>query len=114
MRCLLLVFVLAAVCARGQTIDTASIGRAAYLFDLQLTPAEKDSMVDGIRDNRQNFEKLHRQSTPNNLPYPFAFEPAPAGFKIPVKQLPVNWNIPANVSMPANKNDLAFYSIAQL
>jgi Asp-tRNA(Asn)/Glu-tRNA(Gln) amidotransferase A subunit family amidase len=114
MRCLLLVFVLAAVCARGQTIDTASISRAAFLFDLQLTSAEKDSMVDGIRDNRQNFEKLHRQSTPNSLPYPFAFEPAPAGFKIPVKQLPVNWNIPANVSVPANKNDLAFYSISQL
>jgi Asp-tRNA(Asn)/Glu-tRNA(Gln) amidotransferase A subunit family amidase len=114
MRCLLLIFILAACCARGQTIDTSAIGRAAYFFDLNFSAAEKDSMVDGIRENRQNFEKLHRQPLPNSLPYPFAFEPAPAGFNIPVKQLPVNWNISSGVSMPADKNELAFYSVAQL
>lgn len=114
MRCLLLILILAACCAHGQAIDTAAIGRAAYLFDLNFTAAEKDSMIDGLKENRQNFEKLHKQPIPNHIPYPFAFEPAPAGFKIPVKQVAVNWNIPANVSIPANKNDLAFYSVAQL
>jgi Asp-tRNA(Asn)/Glu-tRNA(Gln) amidotransferase A subunit family amidase len=114
MRSLLLIFILAACCARGQTIDTSAIARAAYLFDLHFSAAEKDSMVDGIRDNRQNFEKLHRQPLPNSLPYPFAFEPAPAGFNIPVKQLPVTWNISSGVSLPADKNELAFYSVAQL
>lgn len=114
MRSLLLIFVLAACCAHGQTVDTSAIGLAAYIFDLNFSAAEKDSMVDGIKENRQNFEKLHKQSLPNNLPYPFAFTPAPAGFKIPVKQLPVNWNISSAVSLPANKNELAFYSVAQL
>lgn len=114
MRCLLLLFVLAACCAHGQTIDTAAIGRAAWLFDLQFTDAEKDSMVDGLKENRQHYEKLHRQSTPNWLAYPFAFQPAPPGFAIPVKQTPVKWDIPANVALPANKNELAFYSVMQL
>jgi Asp-tRNA(Asn)/Glu-tRNA(Gln) amidotransferase A subunit family amidase len=114
MRCLLLAFILAVQGTMAQTIDTAAIGRAAYLFDLNFSAAEKDSMVDGLKENRANFEKLHRQPIPNSLAYPFAFEPAPPGFVIPVKQLPVTWNIPANVSLPANKNDLAFYSVAQL
>ena len=114
MRCLLLIFLLAAPGAWAQTIDTAAISRSAYLFDLDFSAAEKDSMVDGLKENRVNFEKLHRQTIPNNLPYPFAFEPAPAGFKIPTKQNPISWNIPSNVSMPANKIELAFYSVGQL
>jgi Asp-tRNA(Asn)/Glu-tRNA(Gln) amidotransferase A subunit family amidase len=114
MRLLLLLFTVIGSCTYAQTIDTAAIGRAAYLFDLNLSPAEKDSMVDGLKENRQNFEKLHRQSTPNWLAYPFAFQPAPPGFDIPTKQLPAKWNIPANVSVPQNKSELAFYSVLQL
>jgi hypothetical protein len=30
------------------------------------------------------------------------------------KQQPIKWNIPADVAMPADTNQLAFYSIAQL
>ncbi|MFK9832819.1 hypothetical protein ACJEN1_24755, partial [Escherichia coli] len=30
------------------------------------------------------------------------------------KQEPINWSLPTMVSLPANKNDLAFYSIEQL
>jgi Asp-tRNA(Asn)/Glu-tRNA(Gln) amidotransferase A subunit family amidase len=30
------------------------------------------------------------------------------------KQVPIEWNIPANEQLPKNKNDLAFYSILQL
>lgn len=112
MRSLLILLLLAALRIEAQTVDT--IGAAAWLFDLQFTAAEKDSMMDGLRDNRQNYEKLHRQPIPNNLPYPYAFHPAPAGFTIPVKQLPVKWDIPSNVTLPANKEDLAFYSVLQL
>ena len=112
MRCLLFLLLLAALRINAQTVDT--IGPAAWLFDLNFTTAEKDSMADGLKDNRSNFEKLHRQPIPNNLPYPYAFRPAPAGFAIPVKQLPVKWDIPSNVTVPANKEDLAFYSILQL
>jgi Asp-tRNA(Asn)/Glu-tRNA(Gln) amidotransferase A subunit family amidase len=114
MRCLLLILIMAASTAYGQVIDTATVNRAANLFDLHFTPAEADSMLDGLNDNRRNFEKLHSQPTPNSLAYPFAFHPAPPGFAIPVKQVPIQWNIPANVSLPANRNDLAFYSILQL
>lgn len=114
MRLLLPVLIFAAVCARGQIVDTAAISRAVSLFDLHFTPAEIDSMVDGVKENLQNYQKMHRQPTPNDLPFPFAFNPAPAGLKVPVKQQPVQWNIPNNISLPANKNELAFYSIPQL
>jgi Asp-tRNA(Asn)/Glu-tRNA(Gln) amidotransferase A subunit family amidase len=40
--------------------------------------------------------------------------PVLPGMQFNSKQLPVQWNIPANVALPKNKADLAFYSILQL
>ena len=110
-------FVLLLCCStflHAQTIDTGTVSQAAQLAGLDLTAAEKDSMIDGLKDNLRNYKKMHEQPVPNNLAFPFAFNPAPPGFKVPVKQDPVKWNIPANVQLPQNRNELAFYSIPQL
>ncbi len=96
------------------TIDTNTVTQAAKLIGLDFTTAEKDSMIDGLKDNLSVYQKGHTVSIPNSLAYPFAFTPAPPGFVIPTKQLPIVWNIPANVSLPKNKNDLSFYSVMQL
>jgi Asp-tRNA(Asn)/Glu-tRNA(Gln) amidotransferase A subunit family amidase len=114
MRYSLLLFVLFTGTLHAQQIDTNTVTEAAKLAGLHFTSAEKDSMLDGLKENLQNFEKLHQQPIPNSLSYPFAFTPAPPGFVIPTKQLPITWNIPAAVAVPKNKNELAFYSITQL
>ena len=116
---LLLAFILfCTICSRAQnkidTIDVNAITEAAKLMGLQFTAAEKDSMLDGLKENRQHYEKMRKLPIPNNLAYPFAFDPRPQGFVIPTKQSPINWQIPANVSLPPNKNELAFYSVLQL
>src|SRR6266540_1479824 len=92
----------------AQQIDTTTVTNAAQLIGLDFTPAEKDSMIDGLKENRGHYEKMHRLNTPNNLAYPFTFNPAPPGYPIPVKQIAINWNIPANISLPQRKTDLAF------
>lgn len=110
----LLVLLLLTTALHAQQIDTNTVTSAAQLIGLNFTTAEKDSMLDGLKDNLGNYEKMHRQSIPNSLAYPFTFNPAPADFTIPVKQAAVTWNTPANVSLPQHKNDLAFYSVMQL
>lgn len=97
-----------------KVIDTATITTASRIIGLDFTPNEKDSMVDRIRNNELNYEKMHNLSLPNSQPYPFAFNPAPIGYVMPVKQSPVNWSIPTGITLPSNKNELAFYSILQL
>src|SRR5689334_7003441 len=108
MRYLLTMLLLTGI-AKGQTIDTATVTQAEKLTGLQFTAAEKDSMVDALKDYRNQYEKQHQQPTPNSLAYPYQFHPEPPGFKIPVKQTAINWAIPTNVSLPANRNELAFY-----
>ena len=88
--------------------------KTSSLYDLEFTAAEADSMLENIVYYKSIYAAMHKDMPKNDLPFPFAFSPAPAGVKVPMNQQKVNWNIPANVTLPANKNDLAFYSVTQL
>ncbi|HTL10053.1 MAG TPA: amidase [Chitinophagaceae bacterium] len=98
----------------AQVIDSGTLEKAASLIDIQLTAAEKDSALGAITENAKFYKKLHSYNLPNSQPYPFAFTPALPGHPIPVQQAVVRFNLPQQVAMPANKNDLAFYSLPQL
>ena len=39
--------------------------------------------------------KMHRQLPKNDLPYPFAFNPARLDLQVPVNQQKIAWDIPA-------------------
>ena len=90
------------------------IRNTVKLYDLDFTEQEADSMLDNVKDYTENYRALHKTLPTNDIPYPFAFNPLPHGETIPTKQEKVVWDIPNNIQMPANKNELAFYSITQL
>jgi Asp-tRNA(Asn)/Glu-tRNA(Gln) amidotransferase A subunit family amidase len=92
----------------------ALLKQTGKLYNLNFTTAEADSMVEGIKEYGDAISNMHRVMPANELPYPFAYQPAPVGFKIPANQQKIAWVIPTNVAMPTNKTDLAFYSIPQL
>lgn len=95
-------------------VDTALITAASSLIDITLSGPEKDSMKVNLRSRVRTYERMHQRNLDNSQPYPFAFNPAPAGVEVPIKQQAIVWDIPKNVVIPANKNDLAFYSVLQL
>lgn len=88
--------------------------QVATLYDLNFTEAEVDSLQGNITGSKTIYQQMHRELPKNDLPFPFAFNPAPYGFTVPTAQQKTTWNLPVNVSLPKNKNDLAFYSVAQL
>lgn len=89
------------------------IRNTAKFYDLDFTDAEADSMLDNVKDYTENYKALHKTLPTNDIPYPFAFNPLPHGERVPTKQEKIVWDIPT-IQMPANKNELAFYSILQL
>ncbi len=110
-----LLMLFASITSAQTKADTLhSIGEMAWWLDLDLTLDERDSMMSSLRENRELYTSMRRLSIPNSLSYPFAFHPAPPGMKIPQSQQAVTWILPPSVILPANKNDLAFYSIPQL
>lgn len=102
----------AAAQSRQDTLQL--LKQTAALYDLDFTESEADSMVNNIFTWKRNYVRLHEKLPKNDLVYPFAFNPAPQGYKVPVNQLKPVFEIPANVQLPQNKNDLAFYSLPQL
>ena len=90
------------------------IRNAVKLYDLDFTAPEADSMLDNVKDFTENYKALHKTLPTNGIPYPFAFDPLPHGETIPTRQEKIVWDISNNIQMPANKNELAFYSIMQL
>lgn len=107
---------LLAATAQGQSHqDTIRlIQQSAALNDLRFTAAEADSMTDNLKEFGDAYRNFHGRLATNSIAYPFAFNPAPPGYNIPRNQVKKAIALPANVGMPANKEDLAFYSVAQL
>lgn len=83
-------------------------------YDLDFTEAEADSMLGTLNNYTGNYKALHQSYPANDLPYPFAFGPSIPAMKISRKKDKIFWDIPTRTELPANRNELAFYSIPQL
>ena len=111
----LLVLVLFAFSSFAQdSISKADLSIAAKLMALEFKPAEIDSMYQSVRAGVVDIENMRKRSLPNSVAPSFAHSALLPGMKFNKQQVPVKWNIPANVSMPANKNQLAFFNVLQL
>ena len=107
-------FCIASVQAQTKADSIQLIRNTVKLYDLDFTDAEADSMLGNLNFNLQLYKGLHKTLPANDIPYPFAFHPAPIGFKVPAKKEKITWDIPLRTQLPANRSDLAFYSIPQL
>ncbi len=96
------------------SVTLSQVIAAEKMFDLNFTSAKRDSIISGANDNLHFYQYLHQNNLPNDVPLPLWFDPILPGKHFNHKQYPIKWNIPDNVSLPANKNELAFYSISQL
>jgi hypothetical protein len=97
-----------------EKISKQNIFSATKLFDISFTQQEVDSLFDAVQDNADNYVRLHQLQLNNNVPMSLWQSPVLPGMKFSHNQESIDWNIPSNVALPANKNDLAFYSVVQL
>ncbi len=102
------------VIAQTKTDTIKLIQKTTALYDLAFSDAEADSMIDNIKEYSLLYKQMHQTLPTNDIPFPFAFNPAPAGTKISTKKVDIKWDLPLNTRVPVNKNELAFYSISQL
>ena len=90
------------------------IRNTAKLYDLDFTDAEADSMMGNLNNYLLLYKGMHKTLPANDIPFPFAFNPDPLGMKVSTRREKIYWDIPLRVELPANRNELAFYSIPQL
>ncbi len=117
MRVLLTIFLCTTImAAQAQTKADSilQIRNNVKWYDLEFTEAEADSMMGNLNNYLLLYKSMHKTLPANDIPYPFAFHPAPLGMKVATKREKISWDIPLRTEVPANKNELAFYSIPQL
>ncbi len=56
----------------------------AKWYNLEFTSAEADSMLGNLLQMRRLYATMHKTLPANDIPYPFAFQPAPIGFSVPM------------------------------
>jgi Asp-tRNA(Asn)/Glu-tRNA(Gln) amidotransferase A subunit family amidase len=83
-------------------------------YDLNFTTAERDSLMQGLRDYQRSIEAIHRYQLENSVPMSLWFDPVPTGFKKETVQKPIDWGLPKEVKVPANPEELAFYPVHKL
>jgi Asp-tRNA(Asn)/Glu-tRNA(Gln) amidotransferase A subunit family amidase len=114
---LFLLFAAAIFISAAQQTDTISrtdILTAGKLFSINFTAAEIDSMYFTILQRNIQYKRRYPLKLENSVPMSLWQSPVLPGMQFETVQKPVKWELPKNVSMPSNKNDLAFYSVLQL
>lgn len=110
------IFLLIGLSAAAQTkSDTIALAqKMARLYDIEFTNAEADSLIENLNTFTNLYKGMHKTLPENSIPFPFAFNPLPYGKSKPRTPQTVSLPYRADMQLPKNKNDLAFYSIPEL
>ena len=110
----LLLIVMPAVAFTQDTLTIHDIPAAERVIGLAFKPAERDSLFDDVKSNMKEYQKMRQYKLDNSIPLSTWQNPVLPGMQFNMKQNKVKWNLPKNLDIPANKNELAFYNILQL
>jgi Asp-tRNA(Asn)/Glu-tRNA(Gln) amidotransferase A subunit family amidase len=98
-----------------RSVTTKTIAEAEKIIGLEFTEAQRERIVQNLNNNVPFYEAMRALEMPNDTPFPLYFDPTPPGKQYNFDpQIEINWDIPANVDLPENRVDLAFYTVAEL
>jgi Asp-tRNA(Asn)/Glu-tRNA(Gln) amidotransferase A subunit family amidase len=111
---LFIILVISLASATGYAQSTYPTDAIESYFDLSFTQAERDSLFQGLRDYQRSIQAIHQYILMNEVPMSLWFDPVPSGFKKESVQKAIDWGMPREVKLPANKEELVFYPVYKL
>lgn len=101
-------------CNKSKEINKNNLKYAEKLAGLEYSNMERDSLLDGLNVALEDYENNRKIQLENSISPKIFFDPRPINYKNNEKQVEIDWNIPINIELPENRNDLAYYSISKL
>ena len=95
-------------------ITREAVAGAEKVIGLGFTEVERDSMLEGLKEQLGNYQGIRAVTIPNAVPPAVMFNPIPVGMKFEKSRTPFMATPPGKIVLPADKEDLAFYSVGQL
>lgn len=90
------------------------VGQAQKIMGLDFSEAKRDSMLENLANQLENYGKLRTIPLPNSIPPAILFNPIPVGFQFEKERRQFKKSAPGIVKMPKLLDDLAFYSVGRL
>lgn len=84
------------------------------IYGFEFSDEKTEMLLPGLKEQLGNYATIRRQSLSNSIPPAMQFNPLPVGFKFETTRRSFKASSPGKVKLPANLDDLAFYSIGQL
>ena len=98
----------------SSSVTRDAVASAEKLFGLNFTDVKRDSMLDGLKDQLASYQNIRKVELANSIPPAMTFNPIPLGMKFESVRKKFAASPAGNVTVPANFEDLAFYSVGQL
>jgi Asp-tRNA(Asn)/Glu-tRNA(Gln) amidotransferase A subunit family amidase len=102
------------LCAQEDVISKSAIKNAEKIIGLEFTNTEIDSMHRSLISSLEDYKVIRKINLPNSIPPAIGFNPIPVGFNLDDVNSEVIISDYSNTEFPADKENLAFYSIGQL
>ena len=96
------------------TITRETIAASERLIDLQFNEAKRDSMIEGLEEQRADYQRIRNVTPPNSIPPAQIFSPLPIGFSVDTSRAPFVQSLEELLTFPQNLEDLAFESVGRL
>ncbi|MCH8568315.1 MAG: amidase [Balneolales bacterium] len=108
------IFVIYESGAELPAIETHHIEAAETLSGLHFSDSHRDSMLAGVRSNRETYQRIRAMEIGNEVWPAVQFNPHPANYKPRITGNSFNWEPPLQPPLPENMEELAFFSVADL
>ncbi|MFQ6037873.1 MAG: amidase [Candidatus Aminicenantales bacterium] len=97
-----------------KTLTTRDIRSAEKIIGIPFTPGERKMMLENLRRNRQNYEKMRSIPLENSVPPALLFHPLLPGMIFEKREGPARIRLDEDARVPENFEDLAFYPVTAL
>ena len=108
---LLLSLMISTLCYSQDTLTKIDIISAAKILDVKYSEKEIDMMYPDVKDNIIDYKKMHALSLNNSVGMSLNQR---LSQKQNSKQEKLKWTYDKKIKLPANQNDLSFFTINQL
>jgi Asp-tRNA(Asn)/Glu-tRNA(Gln) amidotransferase A subunit family amidase len=95
-----------------QRLTRSIIAQAERVIGLQFSEQQRDSLLDEVNANLEQYDQVRRVTLPNSVPPAVVFDPIPQGFTPPTATSFQTSRV--TPLLPNNREDLAWYSIGEL
>jgi Asp-tRNA(Asn)/Glu-tRNA(Gln) amidotransferase A subunit family amidase len=84
------------------------------LIGIKFNDAERDSMLDALKEDLRNYDSLRTIRIGNEIPPAIQFNPIPVGFKFQTQKRKLELSPVRGVKPPERPDDLAFFTVREL